>query len=83
MVLIKKKCIKTKRMAMQLEKLLEEEKPAFTEAHLVILEENLYLDSHSYLGINSTLTEFSFLYLNEGAAIPFDTVLADAGKDYN
>lgn len=79
-VLVKKECIKTRRMTLQLEKLLEEEKPAFTEAHLVILEENLYLDSHSYLGINSKLTQISFLYLNEGAVVPFDTVLAD-GKN--
>lgn len=76
-VLMKKECFKTRRMALQIERLLEEEKPAFTEAQLVILGENLYLDSHSYLGINSALTEFSLLYLNEGAAIPFETVLTE------
>jgi len=77
-VLLKKESIKTRGMALQIERLLEEEKPAFTEAHLVILAESLYLDSHSYLGINSALTELSLLYLNEGSAIPFETVLAEA-----
>ncbi len=75
-VLMKRDCFKTRRMASQIERLLEEEKPAFTEAQLVILGENLYLDAHSYLGINSMLAEFSLLYLNEGAAIPFETILA-------
>lgn len=76
-VLIQRECFKTRRMALQIERLLEEEKPAFTEAHLVILGENLYLDAHSYLGINSALTEFLLLYLNEGAALPFETILAE------
>ncbi|MEN6350353.1 MAG: phage tail protein [Syntrophomonas sp.] len=76
-VLMKRDCFETRRMALQIERLLEEEKPAFTEAHLVILGDNLYLDSHSYLGINSALAEFSLLYLNEGAAIPFETVLTE------
>jgi len=79
-VLMKKECFKTRRMAMQIERLLEEEKPAFSEAHLVILGENLYLDAHSYLGINSALTEVAPLFLSEGASIPFETVLVE-GKD--
>lgn len=57
-------------------RLLEAEKPAHTCAGLLALQPWIYLDMHTYLGVNTYLSEPE-LRLDSGAALPRDTVLAD------
>lgn len=61
--------------------IIEKEKPAFTEFRLIILQPWIYLDLHSYLGINTYLSERSVLRLDRHSAIPFNTLLTETDRD--
>lgn len=60
-----------------LNRLLRAEKPAHTCAGLLTLQPWIYLDMHTYLGINTYLTEPD-MRLDMGGAMPHDTVLTDS-----
>ncbi|MFX3632998.1 MAG: phage tail protein [Candidatus Pristimantibacillus sp.] len=64
-----------------IEQLLEEQKPAYTEAKLVLLQPWMYLDLHTYLGINTVLTEPSLLMLNPDRVMPNDTLIVDVDME--
>jgi phage tail-like protein len=64
-----------------IEELLEEQKPAYTEARLVQLQPWMYLDLHTYLGINTVLTEPSILTLDAYRSMPNDTLIVDVGME--
>ena len=64
-----------------IEELLEEQKPAYTEARLVQLQPWMYLDLHTYLGINTVLTEPSILTLDADRSMPNDTLIVDVGME--
>lgn len=64
-----------------LQRIIEEEKPAFTEAKLVILQPWIYMDMHSYLGINTYLSELSLLTLDNKSAMPFNSLIIDNERD--
>lgn len=81
-VLIAPNTIHSDKEKVMLQKLLDEEKPAFTEAKLIVLEPWIYLDMHSYLNINTYLTEKSLLKLNDRSYMPSDTVLIDVDRDH-
>jgi hypothetical protein len=57
-------------------RLLDAEKLAHTCAGLLALQPWIYLDMHTYLEVNTYLSEPD-LRLDAGAAMPRDTVLAD------
>ncbi|WP_170292058.1 phage tail protein [Heliobacterium mobile] len=57
--------------------ILEEQKPAFTEAKVIIVKPWICLDGHSYLGMNSFLQEPSSFVLDDNAQIPYNTMLTD------
>lgn len=57
-------------------RILYTEKPAHTDAKLVVLQPWIYLDLYTYLGVNSCLSE-PFPSLDTGAYMPRDTVLGD------
>jgi phage tail-like protein len=59
-----------------IQKLIEEQKPAHTCFGLKVLEPWFYLDRHTYLGINTTLTKPVFV-LGEKSVIGRDMVLDD------
>lgn len=80
-VLIEHNTLRSEKEKVMLQKLLDAEKPAYTEAKLVVLEPWIYLDMHSYLNINTYLTEKSFLRLNDRSYLPSDTVLIDVDRD--
>ena len=52
-------------------RIIENAKPAWIEVNLVVLTPYLFLDQHSYLGINSALDRYRPLDLNGSAALPF------------
>jgi phage tail-like protein len=56
-------------------RIIDSEKPAHTTAGLKILEPWFYLDMHTYLGINTTLSEPVFVL--EKSALGRDTVLTE------
>jgi len=57
-------------------RILEEQKPAHTCYGLKILEPWIYLDMHTYLGVNTCLTRPAFL-LGKSSVIGRDTILHD------
>lgn len=54
-----------------IERLTENAKPAHMESNIIILEPYIFLGWHSYLGINSILSDYSALVLDGQASIPF------------
>lgn len=80
-VLIKPNLIQTEQQRMLIERILNAEKPAFTEAKLVVLEKLIYMGSHSYIGINTFLSEPSLLLLDDKSTMPYQTVLIDVDRD--
>ncbi len=64
-----------------LQQLLDAQKPAFTEVKLVVLQPWMNMDMHTYLGINTTLAEPSWLKLDRRATLPYHTVLIDVERD--
>ncbi|PWK11534.1 phage tail protein [Tumebacillus permanentifrigoris] len=80
-VLVKPDVVPDERSRAILQKLLDEERPAFTEAQLIVLEPHIHMGSHAYLGINSFLMEPSLLVLDDKAALPYNTVLVDVDRN--
>ena len=54
-----------------LTKIVEQAKPAHMESNIIVLEPYIFLDQHSYLGINSVLSRYGTLVLDGQASIPF------------
>ncbi|MFF2090994.1 phage tail protein [Paenibacillus sp. NPDC058174] len=80
-VLLRPEQAPTEKQRVVIEQLLEEQKPAYTEAKLVLLQPWMYLDLHTYLGINTVLTEPSLLTLGPDRAMPNDTLIVDVGME--
>lgn len=62
-----------------LKRIIDTEKPAYTRAAVVALRPWIYLDMHTYLGVNTYLTQPS-LRLDVGSVMPRDTVLTDGDE---
>jgi len=60
-------------------RIVEQEKPAYTKGGVVLLQPWIYLDMHTYLGINTILSEPKFI-LEKDSVISRGTVLADREK---
>ncbi|KEO83291.1 phage tail protein [Tumebacillus flagellatus] len=80
-VMVKPEAVPDDRSRSLLEKLLAEERPAFTDVQLVVLEPQIHMGSHTYLGINTFLLEPTLLVLDDRSALPYNTVLVDV--DHN
>lgn len=80
-VLVKQALVSTQEKLVMVQKILNQEKPAFTEAKLVVLQPWIYLDMHTYLGINTYLSELSLLCLNQECTIPYSSVMIDVDRD--
>lgn len=78
-VLVSHHCVRTERDRMALQKILDDQTPAFTEGKLVVLQAGIYADLHSYVGINSYLMEPALLTLDQHLSIPYSTVIS--GKE--
>ncbi|WP_248926119.1 phage tail protein [Paenibacillus hamazuiensis] len=63
------------------ERILQDHKPAFTEAKLIVLEPWMYLGMHTYLGVNTALSEPSPMGLLPGATMPHHTLLSEKDRD--
>lgn len=58
-----------------IKRVIDSEKPAHTVGGFVVLENKIHLDWHSYLGVNSYVTEYKAdMYVGK-ATVPVDTVI--------
>ncbi|PKM76302.1 MAG: hypothetical protein CVU90_13265 [Firmicutes bacterium HGW-Firmicutes-15] len=80
-VMVKQEMVPTAAQVSALQRIIDEEKPAFTDARLVILQPWIYMDMHSYLGINTYLSELSLLRLDNKSSVPFSSVIIDMERD--
>ncbi|MGI5912273.1 MAG: phage tail protein [Syntrophomonadaceae bacterium] len=80
-ILVKQEVVPTTAHMVALQNIIDEEKPAFTEAKLVVLQPWIYMDMHSYLGINTYLSELSLLRLDNKASVPFSSVIVNLESD--
>lgn len=80
-VLMKAELLDNERERAIVERLIDEQKPAFTECRLVALQPWLYIDMHTYLGINTFLSEPTLLRLDNTSSMPNSTTLIDVDLD--
>lgn len=59
-----------------LTRIIEQAKPAHIESNIIVLEPFIFLDKHSYLGINSVLGSYGAFVLDGQASIPFTALTA-------
>ncbi|MFC4600198.1 phage tail protein [Cohnella hongkongensis] len=80
-VLLDQEQAPTEKERVLLRSLIEEHKPAYTEARLVWLEPWMYLNLHTYLGVNTVLAEPSLFTLRTDRSMPNDTLIVDQDMD--
>ncbi len=80
-VLMKSERIENEKQRSIVERLINEQKPAFTEGKLILLQPWLYMDMHTYLGINTYLSEPTLLRLDNTSSIPNNSTLIDVDMD--
>ncbi|MEG1137404.1 MAG: phage tail protein [Lachnospiraceae bacterium] len=65
---------------MQLSKIVSMTKPAHVEVHLIVLKQNMHLNQHIFVGVNSNLGNLQSARLDGTTAIPY-AALEDNKKD--
>lgn len=70
-VIVKEENVPTVREYQTLIKIIEEVKPAYMELELVVLKPYIFLNQHTYLGMNSVLGEYKDLSLDGSAMLSF------------
>jgi phage tail-like protein len=55
--------------------------PAHIDTQLLLLGDGVYLDQHTYLGINSIMTSYKELAVNDNIALDFSTIVGEAPRD--
>ena len=64
-----------------LRQLVEDHKPAYTQVQILWLQPWMYLDLHTYLGVNTMLAEPSLFSLEADRSMPNDTLIVDRDMD--
>ncbi|WP_127582993.1 phage tail protein [Paenibacillus koleovorans] len=80
-VLVKQEHAESEKQRIVLQKILDEHKPAYTEARLIVLQPWVYMDYHSYLGVNTFLSEPRLFVLDERSSLPHHTIIIDVERD--
>lgn len=70
-VIVKEEHVPTVREYQTLVKIIEEVKPAYMELELVVLKPYIFLNQHTYMGMNSVLGEYRDLSLDGAAMLSF------------
>lgn len=78
-VLLKPFQVETEEQRKTIRRLLDAEKPAHTCAGMHVLQPWIHLDMHTYMGINTYLSQPS-PHLDQGGAMPRDTILSDTDE---
>lgn len=79
-VLVKADDVNSELKKITLQHILDRYKPVFTHCKLVILQPWVYMDLHSYLGMNTFLTAPQQLLLNGRSSMPHHTITLDNGQ---
>ncbi|OMF16251.1 phage tail protein [Paenibacillus sp. FSL H7-0331] len=80
-VMLPQECVQTDKQRLIIESIINDQKPAFTEGKLTLLQPWMYMDMHSYMGINTFLSEPTLLTLDQKSSMPYNTVLIDLERD--
>jgi phage tail-like protein len=80
-VMLPQDCVQTDKQRLIIESIINDQKPAFTEGKLTLLQPWMYMDMHSYMGINTYLSEPTLLTLDQKSSMPYNTVLIDLDRD--
>lgn len=80
-VLVKAENADTEMKRITLQQLIEAYKPVFASFKLIILQPWVYMDLHSYLGMNTVLSEPTLLTLDGRSSMPHHTITIDVGQD--
>ncbi|MDF2720879.1 MAG: hypothetical protein K0Q59_554 [Paenibacillus sp.] len=80
-VMLPPECVRTDKQRLMVEAIITDQKPAYTEGKLVVLQPWMHTDMHTYLGINTVLAEPTVLTLDEISSMPHHTVLIDPDRD--
>jgi len=80
-VLVKAEHVDTELKRVTLQHIVENYKPVFATFKLVILQPWVYMDLHSYLGMNTVLSEPTLLTLDGRSSMPHHTITIDVGQD--
>lgn len=79
-VLVKPEHADTEVKRLTLEQIIDAFKPVFSTGKLVILQPWVYMDLHSYLGLNTVLSEPTLLKLDGRSSMPHHTITIDVGR---
>lgn len=80
-VLVKHEHADTEPKRATLQNIIDRVKPAFTVGRLIVLQPWVYMDLHSYLGMNTVLSEPTLLRLDGRSSMPHHTITIDIGED--
>ncbi|MBP1932259.1 phage tail protein [Ammoniphilus resinae] len=80
-VLVKPEHADTEMKRVVLQQLIDASKPVFTTGKLIILQPWVYMDLHSYLGMNTVLSEPTLLTMDGRSSMPHHTITIDIGQD--
>lgn len=73
-VIVREENIPSVREYQTLTKIIKEVKPAYMELELVVLKPYIFLDRHTYMGINSILGEYRALSLDGASMLSFSVL---------
>lgn len=77
-VLLPEKAFSSRDEVSSLLEQLKEVIPAHVEPSLVLLKEGIYLDYHTYLGVNSVIGGYEQISVDKNVAIFYDTVVGES-----
>lgn len=80
-VLVKAEHADTETKRVALLQLIDSFKPAFASCKLIVLQPWVYMDLHSYLGMNTVLSEPTLLTLDGRSSMPHHTITIDLNQD--
>lgn len=80
-VMVSPDAVRTDKQRLIIEQIIEDQKPAYTEGKLFVLQPRIYADMHTYLEVNTYLSEPTFLRLDQRSSLPYNTLLTDVDRD--
>jgi phage tail-like protein len=80
-VLVKAEHADTEKKRITLQQLIDAFKPTFATCKLIVLQPWVYMDLHSYLGVNTVLSEPTLLTLDGRSSMPHHTITIDVEQD--
>ncbi|GAA3405702.1 phage tail protein [Paenibacillus hodogayensis] len=80
-VMMPPECVRTDKQRLMVERIIADQKPAYTDGRLIVLQPWMHADMHTYLGINTVLSEPTLLTLDQRSSMPHHTVLIDKDRD--